>query len=514
MTAKLGVRRTGKSRHANHEPSGHHLQRKVLTVATPENLTTSFDHGNRTRIFVFTGPDETSVTGQTHWLQQRIRESGDDGSDEWVNNLAYTMNGTHAHHSCRAALIAASSANLMDKLNTGFKIHNAHERPIVGFVFTGQGAQWPGMGKELLEAYPIFRKSMEQVDEYLRPIGASFSVIDEILKPSDISYLDHPLLSEPICSALQISLVDLLASWGIYPDAVAGHSSGEIAAAYAAGILNMEDAMAVSYFRGVLGSKLSDLSPKGAMLAVGMSAADVNPFLIALRTGKAVVGCVNSPSSVTISGNEHGIEELETYLRDREIFTRRLAVDVAYHSHHMNLIAAEYLDRVAHIQPQIGKGDRNGEVSPVQFFSSVTGGEVLPADLGPAYWVRNLVDQVKFLDSIQAMCFQTNGPLERLSEQHTQTPKTVRINTLVEIGPHAALAGPIKQIIQTDTRLQRVKLGYNSVLIRNTDATASALMVAASLACVRCPVALQAINDPDSSGELRLLTGYHPQSLD
>ncbi len=322
----------------------------------------------------------------------------------------------------------------------------------------------------------------------------------------DNSTLGHALFSQPICTALQIALVDLLASWGIYPDGVAGHSSGEIAAAYAAGMLSMQDAIAIAYFRGVCASSLSTKGRRGSMMAVGISASDVGPYLAALRTGRANVACINSPISISVSGDYAAIEELETVLQDKEVFTRRLDVDVAYHSHHMDPIANEYLKLMAEIKA-IKPSKRPTELT--QFFSSVTGTEVSATELDPHYWVRNLVQPVKLVDAVQSLCFETNP--NGLSDGNPNeparfpTPKKVAVTNLVEIGPHAALAGPIKQTLKADPRLNKANIAYDSVLIRGLDAASTALTVAASLATNGCAVNLQAINDPESLYRLQVL---------
>lgn len=330
---------------------------------------------------------------------------------------------------------------------------------------------------------------------------------DEILKPEESSMLGYPLLSQPIISGLQIALVDLLAAWGIQPDGVAGHSSGEMAAAYAAGMLSMEGAMTVAYHRGIIGTALLENGVKGSMMAVGLSASEARLYVAALRTGRATVACENGPTNVTVSGDTAAIEELETFLQDKGIFTRRLAVEVAYHSHHMRSIADEYLQSIAHINPLASN-------RPTQFFSSVSGSEVFASDLSPDYWVQNLVDQAKLVDAVHSLCFDTGTSAESAPKQLSKflMPKKAAIDTLIEIGPHAELAGPIKQILKSDRRLTRAQVNYESVLARGMDATVTALDAAASLVCQGYPVDLGAVNCPDAACEPHILKDF-PSSL-
>lgn len=148
---------------------------------------------------------------------------------------------------------------------------------------------------------------------------------DELTKDPKTSEINRALYSQPLCSAIQIALIDLLASFGIKPASVTGHSSGEIASAYAVGVLGLEDAMRVAYFRGVASTSLASKGMgKGSMMAVGLSKENALPFLSTLTKGKAVVACSNSPSSVTISGDETAIDELYIVLDSEKIFARKL----------------------------------------------------------------------------------------------------------------------------------------------------------------------------------------------
>ncbi|KAL5342123.1 acyl transferase/acyl hydrolase/lysophospholipase [Aspergillus crustosus] len=463
----------------------------------------------RHRIFLLSAPNETSLTEQITYFREYIAEKSESG-DEWMSNLAYTLNECRPPHLYRTAMIADSITILKSRLSSRLKVHKVFKTPVIGFVFTGQGAQWAGMGKELLEAYPVFRQSMQRANYYMSRLGASYDVIDEIMKPNDTSKLSDPLLSQPICSALQIALVDLLESWGIYPDGVTGHSSGEIAAAYAAGILGVEDAITVAYYRGVCARNLVEKQTRGAMLAVGMSAADAEPDIASLQAGKATVACVNSPSSITISGDEAAIVALETILCGRKVFAQRLDIEAAYHSHHMDMIREEYLESISHVIPL---GPENSSTKQtggnVRFFSSVTGGEVPATNLGPEYWVENLAGQVKFVDALQALCFGT-GPSDVTLQAKAGSPHTVNLDTLIEVGPHAALAGPVRQIIKADKILDSSNLGYSSVLIKSMNAVSSSLAVASSLACSGYPADFQEINDPVTTGPREALLDFPP----
>lgn len=332
--------------------------------------------------------------------------------------------------------------------------------------------------------------------------------IEELSNDAEDTHMSHPLLSQTICTALQIALVDLLVSWGVYPESVTGHSSGEMAAAYACGALSMEDAMAVSYYRGVAASQILMTEVRGSMMAIGMSPEEAQPYLNGLASGKVVVACVNSPSSVTVSGDAEAINELAAKLKDEAVFGRRLAVDVAYHSHHMELVAREYLAAIEHIRP-LDRRRMLGEFPLVSFFSSVTGRELQPSELGPQYWVSNLLGQVKFAESLKTLCFETStrrsasGLPSGRRTRRTGAAQKASVDCLLEVGPHSAMAGPVKQILGADVKLKAADIVYASVLSRRSNAVISALTAMSTLASLNYEIDFEAINLPNKAQDGR-----------
>lgn len=202
--------------------------------------------------------------------------------------------------------------------------------PRLGFVFTGQGAQWFAMGRSLIEQSPLFHQTLQRCDRILQSLPqdpASWSVVDELLRGKEDSKLDQTRFSQPICTALQLALLEVLAQWGIKPAAVVGHSSGELAATYASGLLSFENALVAAYYRGVhmgSGAAAPDSVP-GAMMAVGMSEAELATELKPYA-GRIAIAAMNSPSSFTLSGDEDAIVELQEKLSARKVFARRLQV--------------------------------------------------------------------------------------------------------------------------------------------------------------------------------------------
>ncbi|KGO74480.1 Acyl transferase/acyl hydrolase/lysophospholipase [Penicillium italicum] len=455
------------------------------------------------RILMLSGFDERTCVQQMQGLSNHIFDRKYDVDHErFLNDLAYTVNERRSVFPWKATVVGDTLRELAVSLSQKVKARSAVRKPTLGFVFTGQGAQWAEMGKELLQAYPVFKMSILDIDKFLSDIGASFKVEEEITKRPQDSDLNHPSLSQTVCTALQIGLVDLLKSWNIHPGSVTGHSSGEIAAAYATGALSMKDAMSVAYYRGTVASQLLNSQPNsGAMMAVGMSAEEVQPYLDRFRPRQLVVACVNSPSSVTISGDKLAIDALAQTLKEQQVFSRRLEVGVAYHSPHIEQVAKKYHSLIDHIQPrgldQIA-GDKRER--PGSFFSSVTGTMVPSGELDAQYWVSNLVGQVKFAKSLRTLCFETNS--QRVG--HTGGSRTRRagaaqkpsVDCLIEIGPHAALSGPIKQVLQADVKLNTADIAYISILTRKVNAVTTALGAVATLASMNYPIDFSAINRP------------------
>ena len=279
-------------------------------------------------------------------------------------------------------------------------------------------------------------------------------------KDATESLINEAHISQPACTALQLALTDLLRSWGISPVAVAGHSSGEIGAAYAAGILSLNSCMAISYHRGMatLGLK-KFLHLKGSMMAVGASKEDIEPILAQLntKTAKASIACFNSPSSLTISGDEPVIDELQKIMEEKQLFARKLQVNTAYHSHHMDLVAEEYREKLRSLEPP--------QPTATKFHSSLYGRLIKASELEPSYWVDNLTQAVRFSEAVFSMC------------QPTEAYKT-GVSHIVEIGPHSALAGPVKQILKA---CERTEIAYLSPLTRKRDAVEAALEMASAL---------------------------------
>ena len=268
-----------------------------------------------------------------------------------------------------------------------------------------------------------------------------------------------------------------------------GHSSGEVAAAYAVGFIDFDSAMAIVYFRGALTSLLQEKAPdvRGGMIAVGLGHEDMKPYCDKLQSGKVVIACINSPSSVTVSGDIRGIEELEGILEEQSVFVRRVKVDAAYHSHHMQPIAQEYS---ALLKPVL----RKGNLSNCIYSSPVTGARIdSSVGVSPEHWTRNMTQPVLFTGALQNLC---------LAPGATSEPS---IDFLIELGPHSALAGPIRQIL-AQSSLKSLGISYSSCLIRGQNAVETMQDLACILQDRGYKVNSDAINFPFGENGHRVLS--------
>ncbi|KAH6648947.1 polyketide synthase [Truncatella angustata] len=428
---------------------------------SPARVQDNLDSSSRPRLFVLSHELESGIRETAANLKRFVTSL--DETSQSLDSLAFSLNRRSVLN-YRSFVTASTKKELLDSLAsqaTGEDRATSRPKPPkICFAFTGQGAQWAGMGRDLLDTNPFFAESMKRSQQILNVIGADWHLIEEISK-DEHSRINEAAFSQPICTAIQIALVDLLASWNIHPVGVIGHSSGEIAAAYAAGMLSAEDALKIAYHRGrcveVLKERYPDL--RGAMLAAGISAANAQTYLLDQPINeKAVVACENSPSSVTISGDEKAVLAVQERLNEKKLFHRRLIVETAYHSHHMDLIRDDYMDSIKDINCTARR-------SSVQMVSSVNGEEVQDGVLGVDYWCNNLTSPVRFVDAVA-------GILEVIRSENKEPV------AMVELGPHAALSGPIKQTIKAKS-IQGVD--YLSVLHRFQDGSKTALTAAGQL---------------------------------
>ncbi|MGW3829468.1 acyltransferase domain-containing protein, partial [Streptomyces sp. NPDC005071] len=247
-------------------------------------------------------------------------------------------------------------------------------------VFPGQGTQWAGMGRELLDSSPVFAARLGECAAALEPF-VDFDPV-EVLRSG--AALERVEVIQPVTWAVMVSLAELWRSVGVVPDAVVGHSQGEIAAAAVSGALSLEDAARVVALRAqVIGRELAGL---GGMASVSLPRADVEARLAGWE-GRLDVAAVNGPSSTVVAGDADAIVEFVAACRGEKIRARQVPVDYASHSAHVERIEAELLDVLAPITPL---------ASHIPFFSTVDAALTDTTTLDAGYWYRNLRHTVRF----------------------------------------------------------------------------------------------------------------------
>lgn len=308
--------------------------------------------------------------------------------------------------------------------------------------------------------------------------------LEELSKSKSISQLDQPYLRFPVTVILQMALVNLLASWGIHPAAATGHSSGEIAAAYTAGALSFQEAIAVAYFRGRITSDAIDSGVlSGAMASLGIGYEAALEVLKGTESGDTItIACINSPSNVTVSGSVSSLDQLEVVAAEKNIFFRKLRVPAAYHSPHMELLASDYKAALEQCL-----AEQASERPRIQFASPVTGELVhSTAELRrPSHWVTNMTHPVLFSSAMTALL------------SHPET--THSLQSFIEVGPHGALQGIIRQILRqgaTEQERKELEVNIDSCLVRGINSVQASMEMAGRLFCQGYSVDFNAINFP------------------
>lgn len=392
-----------------------------------------------------------------------------------LRDLAYTLGCRRSRLTTRGYLLASQSSLRSDlnpsKLSS--KSGGFSAKLPFAFVYTGQGAQWPGMGGQLIYQYDVFRSSIRYLDSCLQSLGhglsPSWSLEATLVTSGEASDIHLAEKSQPVCTAVQIALTDLLHWWGILPQVVVGHSSGEIGAAYAAGHLTSRQAIIAAFCRGLAVSRCQSV---GGMVVIGLGHSKAKEIITELAfQDNASIACINSPESCTISGDEAVMDKLCDILQKRDIFARKLDTNrKAYHSHHMKLIGHWYQSMLESLW--YTQGDSTDSLTSstligckfpsVRMISTVTGATALPAQVSsPVYWRHNLESPVRFEDALR-VCLE--------SEKYH----------FIEVGPHSSLELPIRQTATGLNDGQDCYL-YSSMLLRVKDATVTALNLVGTL---------------------------------
>lgn len=472
----------------SHEPTraSSPLTTEVLS-SSASNLSSDGDVDKTTRkgILPLSAADEDGPARVARTLSDYLKT--DIGRAHDLRDVLHTLTANRTHHPWRTFGVVDQSGafDLVVGETVPPAVRAGHVPPLLHFLFTGQGAQWARMGLDLLQFEP-FRLALEQADTYLREeLGCGWSLMRQLELTADAgSKIGQPSLAQPLTTAIQVALVDAMRSWEVVPTSVTGHSSGEIAAAYCAGVLSRQEAWAIAYFRGVVSGKLASNTqrPKSGMMSVGLGAEKAQAYLDEEGVADRVsVACINSPINVTISGQADALDKIYQRLEKDALFVRRLAVQVAYHnSRVMSEVADEYERMLTKVLSGRSVKDQDSGIS---FFSSVVAGRLTDMNelIKPSYWVRNLVSPVHFSDAIGSVV------------QESGAVKTVRNNShfFVEIGPQAALRRPVQDTLKA---LTKEKYQYVNTLDAKKDDVLCLLGALGQLWCAGVDIDLARVN--------------------
>lgn len=394
--------------------------------------------------FVLSAHSASSLLGNCQGLRNYLTENPSVN----LTNLSWVLQNRRTAHRVRTFFTAQNHQGLIQDLETflsqhrkstgkddmGIRHRPLENAPRILGVFTGQGAQWPTMGRALLDKSPLFRRALERCDEVLRalPDGPKWSLVDELSKNDSSSRVGEAEISQPICTALQLALLEVLRASGVRFDAVVGHSSGEIAAVHACNIIDAAAAMQIAYYRG----KYAHLArgpqgQAGGMVAVGINHDEARTFCKQpAYQGRLCVAASNAPQSVTLSGDLEAVREAKVHFDQKSVFARLLKVDTAYHSHHMDRCVESYLKSLEACDIRV-RAPKDGCL----WVSSVQGdAQLLDGDLEllkGTYWVQNMVQTVLFSPAINS------------AVQHSG-----QFDLAIEVGPHPTLRGPTKQTLE------------------------------------------------------------------
>ncbi|HEX8539286.1 MAG TPA: acyltransferase domain-containing protein, partial [Cystobacter sp.] len=344
------------------------------------------------------------------------------GAPYALEDICYTASTRRGHFPHRMTVVGRSRQALVEHLGAFLRdephaaiSHReaAARRPKVVFVFSGQGSQWPAMGRRLLRESPVFRSTLEACDQAMRPY-VDWSLMEQLHADEATSRLAEIDVLQPTLFAIAVALAAHWRSWGIEPDAVVGHSMGEVAAAHVAGVLNLDDAARIICRRSAL---LRRVRGQGGMALVELSLAEARSVLSGYED-RLSVAASNGPTTTVLAGEPNALREVMEGLRRRNVFCRDVKVDVASHSPQVEPLLAELREQLKGLRPQAAR---------IPVYSTVTGSPTDGTDWNAEYWARNLRQPVLFSTAIQQL----------LESPH---------HVFLELSPHPILTQSIERI--------------------------------------------------------------------
>lgn len=342
-------------------------------------------------------------------------------------DIAYSAYKHRENLDLRLGVWAKTREEIIEKLNRYVELKDLSASIVqkslfgeskIAFMYSGNGSQWHGMGRNLFEHDVIFRQAVLEIDKYWQKL-AQFSLVDELLN-KDAERLKVTEVAQPLLFVIQVAITEVFYKLGLKADFVCGHSAGEVAAAYASGALSLETAVKVIYERSFLQGVTRGI---GVMAAASISAPLMTEKLKEWGFSKYIdIAGINAANSITLSGDKNKMEELLLMMRSSNIVAKKLDIDYAFHSHHMDVLQKQLYEKL--------NGVKGSNTTSAKFISTVTADVMNGLELNVDYWWQNLRGTVDF-----------DGALNNLIASGC--------NIFIEVGPHPILIRYIKEALKT-----------------------------------------------------------------
>lgn len=427
----------------------------VILQSPPKSMASTISHSyedqtNKPLPLVISARDANALLTCLHDATALLSEAKHSYYD-----IAYNYLYRRERHGLAHVIWSQSSADAIEKINALIAddtapIYLDKPQSPVAFVYSGNGCQWETMGKALLQNSSVFKDAVSKVDALFEPL-AGFSLIAELSGDNGTGRFDKTEIAQPALFALQVGITELLRAYHIEPAAVAGHSVGEVAAAYFSGSLSLENAVHVIYYRSLYQGQTAGF---GEMNAVGMSEGEIRQLIAKEQCNNVEIAGINSVKGISLAGDPAQLTRLETIFAEQGTFYRRLNLNYAFHSSAMDSVEAPVKESLAHLTPQQTR---------IPYYSTVTGSISDGTDLGAAYWWDNIRKPVQFKNAIDQI----------ISDGITQ---------FIEIGAHPVLKSYLNDELKAADQAGTV---LNTLTRRN--ATEDAVIKTASQTLLTLP---------------------------